>query len=416
MIFVTVYYGDGMSNSPREMTDAWERWDWLWPAIFYGAVSVSAVLTIFDDSVQNLPFILTLTGIWLAWHWSGMRLGYRNVQEWHQKALLRFLVLCGDIVFWFILVGFSPNFYFALFGMFAQFFRHVSLRFSAVLTMLLVGALIYQQLTEEGQAISITDPMFWVFVFIGVGGILLGVWISAIINQSMRRRDLIEQLEATQAQLAESERREGMLQERQRLAREIHDTLAQGFTSIVMHLEAAEQALPDQTDVLQKHLDQARSMARFSLEEARRVVQDLRPDLLEKRNLPDAIRRAAERWSEETGIVVDVTVTGDVCTLHPDIEVMLLRAAQEALNNVRKHARATEVSLTLSYIQDVIVLDVNDNGLGHQESRQSPMSGGFGLQSMREQAQQFNGEVFLEIEPGEGTTLVISVPVSGSGE
>ncbi len=178
----------------------------------------------------------------------------------------------------------------------------------------------------------------------GTAGIIFGIWISAIIGQSTRRRELIEQLEAAQAELAAAERREGVLEERQRLAREIHDTLAQGFTSIVMHLEAAEQALPDDLDTLQKHLDRARTTARTSLDQARRVVQDLRPDLLEQQSLPDAIERTAVRWTEETGIPLTTTITGLPVPLHPNIEVTLLRAAQEALNNIRKHAQATAVA------------------------------------------------------------------------
>ena len=173
----------------------------------------------------------------------------------------------------------------------------------------------------------------------GLGAIVLGIWVSAIIEQSTRRRDLIEQLEATRAELAAAERREGVLEERQRLAREIHDTLAQGFTSIVMHLEVAEQALPGDPDKLHKHLGKARSTARASLDQARRVVQDLRPELLEQQSLPEAIQRTAQRWKDESGIPVTTTITGNPLPLHTNIEVTLLRAAQEALHNARKHSQ-----------------------------------------------------------------------------
>jgi signal transduction histidine kinase len=280
-----------------------------------------------------------------------------------------------------------------------------------IAVLILTGSIIYEQLADAGATFSLTNPTIWVFLFTALGAIILGVWITAIIGQSTRRRQLIEQLEATQAELAAAERRAGILEERQRLARDIHDTLAQGFTSIVMHLEAADQALPDDLDTLQKHLDRARGTARTSLEQARRVVNALRPHSLDQRSLPDAIERTAVRWQEETGIPLTTTTTGDPIPLHPDIEVTLLRATQEALANIRKHAQATAVQLTLSYIDDVVVLDVQDNGVAFAGAAASPLSGGYGLQAMRERAEQCGGSVTLESEPGEGTTVVVSIPI-----
>jgi signal transduction histidine kinase len=243
-------------------------------------------------------------------------------------------------------------------------------------------------------------------------GMLFAERCLSITSSIKRHYRLIEQLEATRAELAAAERREGILEERQRLAREIHDTLAQGFTSIVMHLEAAEGALSGDPETLQNHIDRARSTARDSLDQARRVVQDLRPDLLEKGTLPDAIKRTASHWKEDTGIPVTATTTGNPVPLHPNIEVTLLRAAQEALNNIRKHAQATTVQLTLSYMGDLVILDVQDNGVGLDGAEQSHLSGGFGLQAMRERVEACDGTLTLESDPGEGTTVVITIPFS----
>ena len=115
---------------------------------------------------------------------------------------------------------------------------------------------------------------------------------------------------------------------------------------------------------LKKHMDRAMETARTSLDQARRVVHDLRPDLLEQFSLPDALKRVTDRWSEATDIKATTTITGDLIPLHPNIEVILLRAAQESLNNIHKHAQATSVKLTVSYMGDVIILDVKDNGIG----------------------------------------------------
>lgn len=401
-----------MNPKQERQKDVWLKWDWLWKALFYAAVIASTWLMLLDDDRKApVRVMLILTGILLLWHWGGLKLTLRKSDVLGNHASFRFIVIIGVIVIWFVLVNLSPAYYFTLFGLFGQVFRHLPLRQGVIAILILTGAIIYEQLADASTSLSLNNPTIWLFLFTALGAIILGVWITAIIGQSMQRRRLIEQLEATQAELAAAERRAGILEERQRLARDIHDTLAQGFTSIVMHLEAADQALPDDLDTLQKHLDRARETARTSLEQARRVVHALRPQSLDQRSLPDAIERTAVRWQEETGTPVTTTITGDPVPLHPDIEVTLLRAAQEALANIRKHAQATAVQLTLSYIDDVVVLDVQDNGVAFEGAAASPLSGGYGLQAMRERAEQHGGSVTLESEPGEGTTVVVSIPI-----
>jgi signal transduction histidine kinase len=403
-----------MNTYKQRQTDVWEKWDWLWNTIFYGTVLISVWLMLRDDNRAAeiwVPALLTV--VLLLWHWGGLRLIYRDVSSPDERALARFVIIMGDITLWFLLVTISPAYYFALFGLFGQVFRHLPIRYATTAILFLTAAIIFEQVADSGESFALTNPTLWPYLFMGVAGIILGSWVTAIIEQSMSRRQLIEQLEEAQAELAAAERRAGVLEERQRLAREIHDTLAQGFTSIVMHLEAAEQALPDDLGGAQKYLDQARVTARVSLDQARRVVQDLRPDLLEQHSLPNAIERVAARWRAETGLDLTTSVTGDPLSLHPNIEVTLLRAAQEALNNVRKHAQATDVQLTLSYMTDAIVLDVQDNGVGLAGAELSQFSGGYGLQAMRERAAQCGGFMTLESDLGEGTTLVVSIPLSG---
>jgi len=212
-------------------------------------------------------------------------------------------------------------------------------------------------------------------------------------------------------------RQAGVLRERQRMAHEIHDTLAQGFTSIVMNLEAAEGVIPSNLDRAQHHLDQARLTARESLTEARRLVWALRPEPLEGASLPEALGRLAERWSEESGISAGVSTTGTPCPLPSEVEVMLFRVAQEALNNARKHARgASRVALTLSYMGETVALDVRDDGEGFDPAREAGRvrdreSGGFGLKGMRERVEGVGGLLSVESAPGEGSTLTVELPV-----
>ncbi len=204
-----------------------------------------------------------------------------------------------------------------------------------------------------------------------------------------------------------------ILQERQRLAREIHDTLAQDFTSIVTHLEAAESALDTDPKLARAHLDRARRAAREGLAEARRVVWALRPDILTRTGLDRALTRVAHRWQEATGIPVHVTITGTPRPLPGDTDVVLLRAAQEALANVHKHARATRVDVTLTYMGDRVSLDVQDDGEGFDPGNLDAHKG-FGLRGMRERVEARGGHVIIESGPGEGTTVVVMLPIGSA--
>jgi signal transduction histidine kinase len=191
-----------------------------------------------------------------------------------------------------------------------------------------------------------------------------------------RKRALDELSEANrrlEATLAENEglhrqlltqaREAGILDERQRIAREIHDTLAQGLTGIITQLQAAEHAAGEPA-AWRKHFAAATRLARESLSEARRSVDALRPEPLETGRLSEALAGVAGRWSELHGIKVTVTTTGTMRPMRPEAEVALLRTAQEALANVAKHAEATRVGVTLSYLEHEVALDVRDDGRG----------------------------------------------------
>jgi signal transduction histidine kinase len=242
-------------------------------------------------------------------------------------------------------------------------------------------------------------------------GIGFAVWITRIIHQSAERRRLIEQLQATRQELAVAEREAGRLAERGRLSREIHDTVAQGLISIVLLLEATEDALPAGSSKARRHLGQALRTARENLGEARHLVWELRPESLTTAPLGEALRRLAQRLGEETGISATATVTGRPGKLPADTEVALLRIAQEALANVRKHSAASRVALTLSYMEDETVLDVRDDGTGFDpESACTSAGGGYGLRVMNERVRELGGQLTIETSPGKGTTIAVSLP------
>ena len=140
------------------------------------------------------------------------------------------------------------------------------------------------------------------------------------------------------------------------------------------------------------------------------------PSALEAGTLPDALEAVAREWSKLNGIPADVTVTGNVIALHPEIEVALLRIAQEALANVARHAGATRAGLTLSFIGDVVTLDVRDDGVGFTVPEpDAASSSGFGLSGMRQRVARVAGSLAIESEPGGGTALSARVPAIAAG-
>jgi len=252
----------------------------------------------------------------------------------------------------------------------------------------------------------------------GGGATYFGVFVS---EQSRRRRAIIDELNQANRRLSETleenaglhaqllaqAREAGVLDERARLAREIHDTIAQGLTGIVTQLEAAGAADGD-APVRRRHIDTARALARESLTEARRSVDALGPRQLAETQLPDAVADMAKRWAEAAGVELILDTTGDPRPLLPELEVTLFRVAQEALANVGKHAGAARVGLTLSYMDDVVVLDVRDDGRGF--GREAREGSGFGLTAMEQRVRRVSGTLTVESAPGEGAALSASVP------
>jgi signal transduction histidine kinase len=233
--------------------------------------------------------------------------------------------------------------------------------------------------------------------------------VSAELAEANLRSDaVVAENAGLQAQLLTQAREAGVIEERQRLAREIHDTIAQGLTGIVTQLEAAQRTRDGAEH--ERRIDNAKQLARDSLAEARRSVQALKPQVLEGARLPEAIAGEVARWSATSGVPADVTTTGAPRPLHPEVEVTLLRVAQEALANVARHAKASRAAVTLSYMEDVVTLDVLDNGKGFTEPGDTSDGSGFGLIGMRQRVQRLAGQLEIESEDGGGTVVSATVP------
>lgn len=239
---------------------------------------------------------------------------------------------------------------------------------------------------------------------------------QALYRESEQRRRLIEELTAARSELAAAEHAAGVLAERERLAREIHDTLAQGLSSIQLLLRAAERALPQRPGTALGHVRQARTAAVDNLAEARRFVRALSPPDLEAGSLPAALERLCATTARTSGLAVHCQVSGAPTALPTPHEVALLRIAQSALANTVAHAAADRVELTLSYMDTEVALDVVDDGAGFVPAEvpapgSAAASGtGFGLAAMRARARALQGTLAVESTPGEGTAIAVTLP------
>jgi signal transduction histidine kinase len=238
--------------------------------------------------------------------------------------------------------------------------------------------------------------------------LMLGLWITRSLELSAQRAALIEQLEQTRAALAVAHHEAGVVAERERLAREVHDTLAQGYTSIVVLAQTAAAQLGTDPAAARERLALIEEVARENLAEARAMVAAFSPVPLEDATLVEALSRLAERFGRETGMStrVDTAALEGVPALSRNDEVVLLRGAQEALSNVRRHAGASAVVLRLSTVGGAVSVHVEDDGVGFDPSA----ADGHGLAGLRSRVAEVGGELDVVSAPGEGTRVTVRVP------
>ena len=244
-------------------------------------------------------------------------------------------------------------------------------------------------------------------------------WAFFTINKvSQERQQLIDELLATRDRLAETERAAGVAQERERLAHEIHDTVAQNLSSIQMLLHAAERdvrALGGDVEQPLRKMETARRAASNNLAETRAMIAALAPAPLTEASLREALERVAGDFAAAGELHVDVDVDGEAAPLPMRVEAGLLRIAQGAVSNVVNHAEATRARITLTYAADEVRLDVVDNGRGFNVAAQGLKPSGLGhlgLDAMRSRAEELGGTLEIESAPGGPTALSVAVPVT----
>ncbi|MER5473938.1 sensor histidine kinase [Streptomyces sp. NPDC002685] len=321
---------------------------------------------------------------------------------------------------WLVLITFSPDGLWVAFPLYFLQLHLLPVRWSLPAVALTAGAAI-ASFVAHGAPLTpgaFIGPLLGAAVAVAT---VLGY--EALYRESERRRELIEELIAARAELAEAERAAGTLAERERLAREIHDTLAQGLSSIQLLLRAAQRLLPAGSPAA-PHLEQARSTAQDNLAEARRFVRALTPPDLEHGSLAAALERLC-RSAAVDAPKVRFSVSGPPAGLPTPYEVALLRIAQSALGNTLRHARADRAEITLSFMDTTVALDVVDDGVGFapggvrpdgDRAEPDPADGGFGLPAMRSRAESLGGTFTVESAPGQGTAVAVTLPLPVTGE
>lgn len=381
-------------------TSWWARSIPGWHAAFGLFVLIAAVVVLVGDGPHRAVSAAALAVVALTYVGLGVP-GARR-RDWRARVYLAVMV----VGFGLAMAG-SPNLNFLLFIAFPQsWFLTDSRREGTLWTV--ATALAGLLGLSAGYGESVLSGEIGVSMLVSVAfTCVLGIWISQVVEQSEDRADLITALESTRAELAAAHHEAGVSAERGRLAADIHDTLAQGFTSIVLLAQTAAAAARDETT--RGQLEVIEDAARDGLAQARTLVAAMSPVGLEDdTTLAEALHRLAERVSRESGVAVTVVVD-DTRALPRAQQVVLLRAAQEALGNVRKHAGARSAQVLLARADGTATLEVRDDGVGITTDDVAAAQG-YGLAGMRRRVEEAGGVFEVAGAPGGGTRLRIAVP------
>jgi signal transduction histidine kinase len=420
--------------------DEWQRSIRGWHLAFGLLAAATGALYTIEDGMRPIERFtaLGLLAILIIWY---AATAAKVLQR--DRSRLGLVYLVGAVPLTVAMFAIRPVGFLMLFALYPHIWALISVRRAIITTAIAIAAT--TAVTLAGAELDLVS-LLEVFVPSVIGLVVataVGVWIHRIIEQSKQRAELAADLAATRAELAQVSRQAGALAERERLARDIHDTLAQGFASVVLLLEAADAA--ETFDAARPQIERARHTAQENLAEARALVAELAPPALRDASLPDALRHLVDRLGPELGLNPALSVTGPPRVLPADQEVVLLRVAQEALTNVRKHAAASRVDIGLTYHDSGVCLAVTDNGRGftpppppngctsappggspHPEPSTGSLNparpaggldaavggvdaggvvGGFGLSGMRDRVAQVGGKLELCASPSGGATV-----------
>ncbi|TFV90048.1 sensor histidine kinase [Blastococcus sp. CT_GayMR16] len=399
--------GDGGGSPLSER--GWRITQLVMHVVFGVFVALAGADAVVEESGARQAVLLGALGILVLAYLTvgGPALAARD----HRRSAIYLLVLVAVIA---VLAWVLPELLFLMFVAFPQvWFMVAGLRRGLGWTLALGAAATVGPLVHWTQG---TEPFRGpAQTLVGVAfSLAMGVWVTSVLEHSRQRAVLIDELESTRAELATLHHQQGMVAERERLSREVHDTLAQGYTSIVVLAQTAAAALPGDLPSAAERLSLIEEVARENLAEARAMVAAFAPVALDSATLVEALQRLAERFGRETGVAtrLDTSALDGLDTgLSRGEEIVLLRGAQEALANVRRHASASAVVLRVGRVgagdSAQVSVHVEDDGVGFDPAT----SPGVGLAGLRDRAEEVGGAVDVTSVPGEGTRVTVRVPV-----
>lgn len=295
----------------------------------------------------------------------------------------------------------------ALFVLSPQFFLLLSLLPAAIaITLVNAGGVVVRWAIGDIAPASLVDVAGMTLLVIAFS-IFFGHRIAAVSKQSAERGRLIDRLRQQQKEIARLSEQQGAAAERERIAREMHDTLAQGFTSIVTLGHAVQGELDADPVAARRHVELMTETAQENLQESRRIIAAMSPGRLNGSPLPEVLERVVVRFAEESGVAAGFLVEGEARSAPPAIDVVALRVLQESLTNVRKHAAARSVDVELAYLPDAVRLRVTDDGDGFDGA--APRSG-YGLDGMAARVREAGGVFVVDSAPGAGTGITVELP------
>ncbi|GAA0416658.1 sensor histidine kinase [Leifsonia naganoensis] len=366
--------------------------------VLAGLVIVRALVVPSSSTIA----IVAVAVVLIATYFVGAALARGAGARGHAAGLIWLTLLTVE---WAALLWLSTEAAYLVFPLFFLYLHLLGGRWGAVAILLSTAAAIVALGLHGGWTVGgVVGPL------VGAGvALLIGLGYQALAREAAEREALMRELLDTRDQLAVTEHESGVLAERARLAREIHDTLAQGLSSIQLLLHAAERADPDGPGV--EHIRLARETAATGLADARRFIRELAPPDLDDQGLGGALRRLARTQWAAQGLAVEVRVA-DAVPLPMHVQTALLRIAQGAIANVVQHAHADSAVIELVAGADGLRFTVSDDGDGFDLRAAESGDGGatsdsFGLQAARERVQQLGGTLVVESAPGRGTSLTV---------
>lgn len=381
------------------------RWFGLWDGFFAVSYLVTATLLLLSGGSQPLAAVaigsLTLTVPWYA------ALGRAlMIEDTYGPRNLVFAI--GLVALFCVTTAFNLAGAFALFAVIPMLIMSLPMSWAvAMATAANLCPVLVVAVSGEALGLSVWAVLPVSLLSIALS-VLLGLWIKRVVRQSKERGLLIEELRRSRERVARLSHEAGISAERERLAREIHDTLAQGLTSIISLVQAAESEVYDAPDQAVHHLSLTGRVAKESLAEARDFVAALTPPALRGGSLVQAVRRQADGLIAETGLEVRCSVRGEEQPMPMAVSVVLLRSVQEAIANVRKHAKqARTVDVILVFDETGVRLLIRDDGEGFTPDGTQE---GYGLRGMQARMEEIDGMASITSSPGRGTTVEVKVP------